>query len=294
MRPTFDPCSPRAVPRASQDQAEIDAVVLDDHGQTVEGLTANQFQIEDDGLRMPIDSFREVSASGTGGRGDARTVVLVLDDTAVPPTLTSRVQQIARLFVDRMGPSDRLSVVRFNNRTDEAAGNRSTALDRIADYHAGAIPFFGRETFENALKMVTKLSRRFEDAEPRREVIVCIGAPRVFDVKEPLRLKGSLLWPYWVEALAAASRANASLYVLDPAGVTGRIWVTGSGVAEHTGGTAFANTSDFEHVVDQIWREAGHYYLLGYGASLPSGRLHDVRVNVAGHGLHVRARRSRG
>jgi hypothetical protein len=76
---------------------------------------------------------------------------------------------------------------------------------------------------------------------------------------------------------------------------------TGGRRAE-TGGRAFVNTNDFERSVDEIWRDSGHYYLLGYepNDASPAGRTvirrggtHDVKVRVLRPGLTVRVRRTR-
>lgn len=63
---------------------------------------------------------------------------------------------------------------------------------------------------------VERLSQQFEPLEHRRKVIVGMGSPMVFDVMDPVR-PTSLIWEHWVRALTAASRANSSLYVIDPA-----------------------------------------------------------------------------
>ena len=118
--------------RLSPDVVEVDAVVVDGQGRTIDGLPPDAFSVRDDGRVVTIDSFDEVSVAG-GERG-ARTVVVVLDDSGVPPALTSHVQRIASLFVNRMGPADQVSVVRANNRADEAVFGRSAALTRIAEY----------------------------------------------------------------------------------------------------------------------------------------------------------------
>ena len=80
------------------------------------------------------------------------------------------------------------------------------------------VPHFGRETLENALTRVTTISRQLEATEHRRKAIVCIGAPDVFDINEPMQGRQSLIWSYWVDALQAASRANVGVYVIDPSG----------------------------------------------------------------------------
>ena len=78
-----------------------------------------------------------------------------------------------------MAPPDEFSVVRLNNRRDEAFGDRLEALLRISEYRSDALPFFGRETVENALRAFAKVSRTLEPIEHRRKALVCIGVPEV-------------------------------------------------------------------------------------------------------------------
>jgi len=47
-------------------------------------------------------------------------------------------------------------------------------------------------------------------------------------------------------------------------------------------------------VVERIWSEAGHYYLLGYSPALSKRELHRIQVSVGRQGVRARARRSRG
>ena len=280
--------------RVSPDVVAIDAVVVDDAGRTIDDLQPGDFSVREDGRAVAIDSFDEVSATGAGRDRGARTVVIVLDDSSLPPSLTPRVQKIAGLFLNRTGLDDRVSVVRANSRTDEAVFGRNQAEMRIAEYRAGSLPFFGRESFEVALTKFAKISRGFSEEDPHRRTIVCIGAPAVFGVREPPRRKASLLWTYWVNALQEASRANVSIYVIDPNGLTGRVRVSGNDIVERTGGRGFYNSNDFERAVDQTWREAGHYYLIGYRPARTSRELHDVEVKVNRPGARVHARRTRG
>jgi hypothetical protein len=138
------------------DRVELDVVAVDDRGGPVEGLRPDDFDIRDDDTSVTVNSVAEV---GSADIAAPRVVVLVLDDRSIPPELTTRVQRIATLFVNRAAPGDRVNVVRFSHRTDEAVGNPAAARARIADYRSGIVPFFGRETLENALEQVVKLSR---------------------------------------------------------------------------------------------------------------------------------------
>jgi hypothetical protein len=189
---------------------ELDAVVTDDSGHVVTGLRQEDFQIKEDGRPVELKTFEAVTDSGDGGRGTARSIVLLLDDSGIGPGNTGSIQSIARMFVARMAAPDEFSVVRLNSRRDEAFGDRLEALIRISEYKADALPFFGRETVENALKVFAKVSRTLEAIEQRRKALVCIGVPAVCSITRPAS-RSSILWRYWVDAVGAMARANSSL-----------------------------------------------------------------------------------
>jgi VWFA-related protein len=280
---------PSPPPRTSF--VELDAVVLDSHDKPVRGLHRDDFQIKDDGGAVAVTSFSEVSAAGIAGPKDGRSVVLLLDDT-IGPRGTSIMQDIARLFLSRARPADTVSVVRLTHREDEAFGALSVALNRVDEYQSNAMPYFGRETIENALAAVTSISKQMEPVAHRRTAVICIGRREVCDpyLETP---EYSLVWPYWRDALSAAARANVSVYVVDPQGVTAAQDM-GDGLVDHTGGTDFMRSNDFARAADAIWNEAGHYYLLGYTPTAGPRELHTIDVKMKPRGLHVHARLNRG
>lgn len=232
-----------------------------------------------------------MSAAGISGGGDRRTVVLLLDDVGPRPTGTLFVPGIARLFLSRARPMDDVAVVRLSHKDDEAVGDLSAALARIDEYRGGVVPDFGRETIENLLKTVASVARQWEPLAHRRKHLVCIGTRTLCN--RYLRVStGTLLWPFWVDALAAAARANLSMYTVDPSGVRGQLALEG-GLVDRTGGAAFVS-NNYEDAVRRVWDEAGHYYLLGYEPTARARELHSIEIKVKGAGLHVRARQSRG
>ena len=290
-----------APPIASQDQGqatflvELDAVVLDDGDRPVAGLKQEDFQIKDDGHLVDVKTFDAVADTPTD-RPPQRSIVLLLDDSGVGTGNTLPIQTIARMFVARMAAPDEFSVVRLNNRRDEAFGDRLEALLRISEYRSDALPFFGRETIENGLRSIAKVSRTIEAIEHRRKAVVCIGLSAICNVVEPSTGRGSLLWRYWVDAIGAAARANASVYSLVPNGLSTRVEVAQGSIADVTGGEGFRNTNDIGRVIDIVRRDTGTYYLLGYWPppSSSSKELRTIEVKVNKRGLHVRARRQRG
>ena len=282
--------------RAGQSQAatylvELDAVVLDEAGKPVTGLKQEDFEVKDDGKRVELKTFDAVA--DTDHRRVARSIVLLLDDSGVGSGNTLAIQTIARTFVARMAAPDEFSVIRLNSRRDEAFGDRLEALLRISEYRSDALPFFGRETLENALQTFSKVSRTIEAIEHRRKALVCIGVAEVCSIQEPSG-RTSLIWRFWVDAMGAMGRANASLYSLEPNGGSRRNGTTGGSIADATGGEAFLNTTELTRPIDIVRRDTGNYYLLGYWPPASDKPLHTVDVKVNRRGLHVRARKVRG
>jgi VWFA-related protein len=282
--------------RAGQPQAtaylfELDVVVTDEAGKPVTDLKQDDFDVKDDGKRVELKTFDAVF--DTDRRPAARSIVLLLDDSGVGSGNTLTIQTIARVFVARMAAADEFSVVRLNNRRDEAFGDRLEALLRISEYRSDALPFFGRETLENALNVFAKVSRTLEAIEHRRKALVCIGVSDVCGIQEPTG-RTSLIWRYWLDTAGAMARANTSLYSLEPNGGSRRLNLSGATIADATGGEVFTNATDVSRPIDIIRRDTGNYYLLGYWPVAASKPLHSVEVKVKKRGLHVRARRVRG
>jgi len=124
------------------------------------------------------------------------------------------------------------------------------------------------------------------------KVLVCIGARGVCDPYFQVP-ESSLLWKSWRDAISTTARANASVYVVSPSGVTGGIDL-GDGLADNTGGGVFVRSNDFARDARMIWDEAGHYYLFQYTPSGPRRDLHTIDVSIKRSGLRVRARHARG
>jgi VWFA-related protein len=278
-------------PPQNADLVELDVVALDRHDRPVNDLRQTDFRIREDGRAVEIKTFSQVTALGTTQPDDARIVTLLMDDIGVPITGTSPMQQIAPVVLAPMGAGDELSVVRLSSRVDEAFGDLSTARERIAAYRGGVQPFSSRDTPETVLKAVAKIAAQLETIDHRRKIILCLGLPVVCDVGEPPVGGRTVLRDAWVGALAAAARANASVYIVDPTGARGGGNV-GDGLVQFTGGRIF-HDNDFAPAGDAIWREAGHYYLLGYWPPASKRDLHAIDVSIARKGVRVRARQRR-
>ena len=271
---------------------ELDVVALDRQDFAVAGLTRQDFEIKDGGRTVAIQTFTEVAARGAGA-DDERSVIVLMDDIGVPTSGTGPMRAIARVLLAPMGRTDEIAVVRLSRPRDEPYGDVESAVDRIDQYHGGAIPFLARETPETVLKTIGRVAAQLESIEHRRKVLVCLGLPSVCDVAPPVSASTNAYRDAWNAAIAAAGRANASVYCVDPIGLTSRSGATGEGLIQLTGGEMLHNSNDFNAAATRVWREASRYYLVGYWAPMGGDQLRTVEVKARRHDVQLRVRHLR-
>jgi VWFA-related protein len=285
------PSAQRNAPAANVDLVELDVVVLDRDGRPVTDVRENEFEIKEDGKAVDVKTFTKVTALGSMQPDDGRVVTLLMDDIGVPIAGTSPMQQIAPAVLAPMSGGDELSVVRLSSRVDEAFGDVNTARERIAGYRGGVQPYSRRDTPETTLKAIAKIAKQLESIDHKRKALICLGLPLVCDVGESPVGGSSSYRAAWLDALSSAARANVSVYCVDPTGQRGAGDI-GNGLIQFTGGAIY-HDNNFASTGEAIWREAGHYYLIGYWPAASKRELHDIDVHVARKGAHVRARQRR-
>ena len=300
--------------KSGVDIVELDVVVANGKGEPVRGLAQTDFAVREDGKPVTIESFAELDADGTANAADARFIVLLLDDwTAI--LNTTNVKRIARRFVDRMGPHDSIAILRVDSDAVASPMSHDQALAAIEKFSAaGPGLTTSAARTQHVFEMIGAVSRQMAPVAHRRKTLVFIGTPGYIARSEdraPSRLtaqpSSGAVEPLsndppntWFGADVQASRANVAVYVLDPAikapDPRNRIFYdrSSSGFATETGGEIFVGPNVFDRAVDEIWREAGHYYVIGY--SMPAtGRhaSHRIDVKVGRSGANVRVRRTR-
>jgi hypothetical protein len=253
-------------------------------------LTREDFEIKEDGKAVDVKTFVAVSARGSTRLDDGRSMVVLLDDVGMGPAATKSIRVIATYLASLAGPGDDLIVLRLSNRDDEPYGDQALAFARIGEYQAGAARFDPFQSTQGVLKFITDVARRFEGAERRRKMVVCVGSSRLCNVRQPNRYSPGTIWMDWVDAVGSAARANLSVYAL----AANRGGFAGGGLVEATGGELFASSSDLRPAIERIWEDASHHYLLGYWPSGSSRELHSIGVKVARKGVRVLARKVRG
>ncbi len=139
----------------------------------------------------------------------------------------------------------------------------------------------------------------------------------LIDEENPYFRSGSVtadidLYAYMRELTLTANRANATIYTMDPRGLTG---VTDAGqyidqsewrtflnktistlryIAEETGGYAVVNDNDFVSALKRIDAETSDYYMIGYYPSNtdPTRRNRAIEVKVRRPGITAQSRQA--
>jgi VWFA-related protein len=302
---------------------------------------------------VPIEPDVQANTASEG-----RIYVIVLDDLHTNFTSTPRVKVFLREFIERnLGVNDLAAVVHTSGRA--TAGQEFTnnprllmeAVDRFSGrrLRAEALEIADRlnmtirdpaderslnlldpldvERAHHARTLLTavrELSGFLEGVRGRRKSMLLISegiSYNVFDVFN--NTSGGIILQQTNDAIAAATRANVTLYAVDPRGLGGlEEGITASGtpsditpsqfsvtgtlldslrlsqqslqvLANETGGFAAINRNDFAGAFDRVVRENSTYYMLGYYPinDRRDGRFRRIEVRVKRPGLQVRSRR---
>jgi VWFA-related protein len=197
------------------------------------------------------------------------------------------------------------------------SNGRTTRVDDPLDAERG---FNARR----ALETVQDVAQWMSDVPGRRKALVLFSEGIDYDIYDVFNNRSaSTLIDDARQTIAAAQRANVSIYAVDPRGLTqlGDESITvGSlpddpnldygtplglqrelllaqesllSLAEETGGLAIVRTNDVSGGLGRIVRDNSHYYMLGYTTDVTRapGKFRKIEVRVKRPGLTVRARR---
>jgi VWFA-related protein len=285
---------------------------------------------------------------------EGRLFVLVVDDLHTAATRTARVRAAARLFVSRyVGANDLVAVVNTSgfasgvqdftsNRTlalraiDSAIGQKadSSTSAQLDDYYlnhmgstvgdstssADANELERYSKARNTLDTVKALANYLEGIHGRRKAVVFFSEGIDYDTTNPFGRYANDVRDGMQDAIARATRANVSIYSVDPRGVTsgtedlitiqsfpednsiGTQTLMEETRVQHdnlrelsdqTGGFAVLNQNDFRNGFSRILDDNSSYYVLGYYPTNENrdGKFRNVQIKVSKPGLTVRARR---
>jgi VWFA-related protein len=285
---------------------------------------------------------------------EGRVFVIVLDDLNTRFTRTARTRAAARQFVERyIAANDIVAVVNTSgygkamqdftsNRAlalkaiDAAMGNKADSATSAAlqDYYntAGApgvtstlnSSYNDLQRYTNArnsLDTLRGVADYMTGMRGRRKAVVFFSEGINYDLANVIANRYASDVQRELQAvIASATRANVSMYTVDPRGVTSGMedsieigsFPTDNSIlptrlmdemrnehdslrtiAEDTGGFAVLNQNDFRNAFSRILEDNSSYYVLGYYPTNEKrdGRFRNVQVRVLKPGLKVRARR---
>jgi VWFA-related protein len=212
------------------------------------------------------------------------------------------------------------------NRTEEYYRTRDFRQqgDRVNDPEDAERAFNARSTLDT----LRNVAEWFSSVRGRRKTILFVSEGIDYDIHDVIAPSGSnhlgasMVLDATRDVIAAATRANVSIYGIDPRGLTDlgdeSIEIgsfpddtsTGIGtgslyselrmaqdslrvLSEETGGFAVVNRNDFSTAYDRIVADNSSYYVLAYyPPDARPGRVHKIDVRVTRPGLVVRARKA--
>lgn len=254
---------------------------------------------------------------------ERRLVVLLMDDAMMPfdGQMVASAKQVGRDVVDRLGPGDLAAVVftRDNRGAQNFTSDKARLLAAIDTFEASGYspPGLGDLPVQSA-QVLYRLSEGLARVPDRRKAVVhvSIGIPLEIDTHEA---PGDTSYLTWLakRTMGIAQRGNVNIYTADPGGLDGvRFYMLRGNrrtesfvieriedsanrfrdflkaIADQTGGHAFINTNEFTSRIEQMFRETGSFYLLGYRPQdqRADGRFRRLQVRVNRRGVTVRAR----
>jgi len=300
---------------------QVDAIVTDGSGQPVVDLVATDFDILDDGRRVPIERVRFLGAAAYEGdatlapirthddeereasRDDVRVYAIFLDDYHVLRMGELRVVDPLIAFVQNLPSTDLVAVYYpLDSMTDvHFARDREPVLKairgfkgRLGDYqptrpveeeHLRYPRDIERIRREITMSALEGLAAHLGGIKQGRKTVIFVSNGFTEPTEELRRV------------YEAANRANVAIYPLDPRGMTMERHETTSAqmmnfsVGDHdmlralafeTGARAIVQRNDIGGELQRIVRDASAYYLIAYESPhRDDGKFHRVTVRVA-------------
>ena len=273
--------------RSGVDLVALNVVVTDDDQQFVRGLTADDFDVYEDGVRQDVSFFAATAVP--------LDLAILLDTSASMTDKIDTVQQAAIGFAQTLRAGDRLIVIDIKDATrvlHPLDAEPSSAADAILS----TVPRGGTALYNGLYVAIKELVKaRGAAGEIRRQAIAVLS-----DGQDTASLIG------FDDVMAAAKDAAISIYTITlrsryviRAAAQGNRRFSQSefsmkSLARETGARSFFPTevSELAAVYGSIAEELSNQYSIGYSSKNPKrdGGFRRVVVRVDQPGVHVRTR----
>ena len=325
--PPQDPQRPPTF-RTGTNVVRVDVTVTDRRGEPVRNLTADDFEVFEDGVKQPITSFKLIETNGQptddlslpirspehaaaeAARDDVRVFLLFWDEYHIgefSPSLRAR-EQLTRFVLDAFGPTD---LVAFMDPLTTLDGIRFTRDRRSLAEHVHRLR--GRRGIYVPPRSVMEEGHlhQMRDIEGIRAQITVsalkgallhLGSLR--EGRKSLILISESLGPLrdqtatvLSDLMRTANDTNTAIITVDPRGLQ-----VGRGAAArpsdallslaHGSGADPITTNDLYGPLTRMVRQTSALYLVGYdGSNSPvDGKFHQIKVRLKKDGFDVRAR----
>jgi VWFA-related protein len=309
--PLGDGQAPAPTFRGRVEAVAIDVFVTDAEGNPVSGLTADDFELDENGKRQDITTFqavdipvevreedRALAEPDVASNDQVEGRVYVIANAIGDPANALKARAFLRTFLDRyFGPNDMAAVVNLGRglATDgqDFTSNRRLLLAAIDKF--SGIDGFDLRDMRDVLDVVGKIPGR------HKSVLYLNEGPGFAwgDLIDYQGGVGSLRFDYAHAAMGIATRNNITIYPIDPQGLNTELGISElerkmeiRALAEITGGFAHISSNDFEGAFERIVRDASTYYMLGFNSDYGKndGKFVGLTVRVKRPGLTVRTR----
>ena len=316
--------------RAAVSAVRVDVTVEDRQGRALDGLTAADFELREDGILQRVEAVQCVRRTGTrqtnldealpirsrehaeseAARDDVRLFAIFLDDYHIEKDqqVTLRVRDALQRFVKGFGPNDLLTVMdpltplsalRYTRSFDEV-------LARIRSFEGRRGQLFPvRSVLEEAqLQSSNVWQIRATVTLSALEALVSHlgglgeGRKSVLFVSQgpPVSATMPENQLHLQGIVQAANRGNVTIHGFDPrplgSSQPGGSYAL-SYLAGETGGRVVANSNNPLSHLELALADASAYYVLGYTPTRTAsdGRFHRIEVRVTRPGVRVTARK---
>jgi VWFA-related protein len=279
--PPQEPVRPAATFKSSVELVRLSAVVRDRKGRFVRDLTAQDFQVTDDGEQRTITDFRHEPA--------AISVALLFDISGSMEARMNDAREAATHVLGWMKPDDEAAIFTFDTRLDEVAPFAS-GMHTLPERLSSVRPFGATSLHDAIARTAEKVGAR---ESLRRAVVVFTDGMDTASRLTPSEVSGiasSIDVPVYIVGLVPSidnPSADTSTTTFERSVLTGLL----GNLAYWTGGDVFvvSTIQDRSVMARQLVDELRQQYLLAFESSSTPG-WHPLVVRTRGKDLTVRAR----
>ncbi len=267
-----------AVFSAETSLVNVAVTVEDAQGRPIEGLTARDFVVAEDGRRQKIEMC---ARTGEGGRSTSLDVALLVDTSDSMLETLRRSQDVAVRFLSSLPNAQEIIVVFFDQtqRLEHFDREHPEALfERVR-----TLPEGGNTAVRDAIAFSL---RALSGSNGRSALVLLTDGIDTVSATEPAALDKAVeshavtIYPVAYPAAPGADGPDPQQALKEP----GRL-------AQITGGRLFKlpNEAALPQVLDEIVADLRSQYVLGFAPdrSGPPGRVRKISVKVSGHGKVV-------